>query len=47
MVIKGAQRTTHSDSEKVSGRAKELREKGFYFLKYNPKGSKPEVTPKS
>lgn len=41
MVIKGAQRTTHSDSEKVSGRAKELREKGFYFLKYNPKGSKP------
>jgi site-specific DNA-methyltransferase (adenine-specific) len=41
MIIKGAQRTTHSDSEKVSGRAKELHEKGFYFLKYNPKGSKP------
>ena len=41
MVIKGAQRTTHSDAERVSGRAKELREKGFYFLKYNPKGSKP------
>lgn len=41
MVIKGQQRTTHSDSEKVSGRAKELHEKGFYFLKYNPKGSKP------
>lgn len=41
MVIKGAQRTTHSDSERVSGRAKELHEKGFYFLKYNPKGSKP------
>lgn len=40
MVIKGAQRTTHSDSERVSGRAKELHEKGFYFLKYNPKGSK-------
>lgn len=41
MVIKGVQRTTHSDSEKVSGRAKELHDKGFYFLKYNPKGSKP------
>jgi len=41
MIIKGAQRTTHSDSEKVSGRAKELHEKGFYFLKCNPKGSKP------
>ncbi len=41
MVIKGTQRTTHSDSELVSGRAKELHENGFYFLKYNPKGSKP------
>ena len=41
MVIKGNQRVTHSDSEKVSGRAKELNENGFYFLKYNPKGSKP------
>ena len=41
MVIKGSQRVTHSDSERVSGRARELREKGFYFLKYNPKGSKP------
>ena len=41
MIIKGMQRTTHSDSEKISGRAKELHEKGFYFLKYNPKGSKP------
>lgn len=41
MIIKGVQRTTHSDSECVSGRAKELHEKGFYFLKYNPKGSKP------
>lgn len=41
MVIKGSQRTTHSDSKKLSGRAKELEEKGFYFLKYNPKGSKP------
>ncbi|MCX7256358.1 MAG: site-specific DNA-methyltransferase [Polaromonas sp.] len=41
MVIRGQQRATHSDSEKVSGRAKELRDKGFYFLKYHPKGSKP------
>lgn len=41
MVIRGQQRTTHSDSAKVSGRAKELIGKGFYFLKYHPKGSKP------
>ena len=41
MIIRGRQRTTHSDSEKVSGRAKELREKGFYFLRYHPNGSKP------
>ena len=41
MIIRGQQRTTHSDSEKVSGRAREVQEKGFYFLKYHPKGSKP------
>jgi len=41
MIIRGQQRTTHSDSTKVSGRAKELIQKGFYFLKYHPKGSKP------
>jgi len=41
MVIRGQQRTTHSDSAKLSGRAKELRDKGFYFLRYHPKGSKP------
>jgi len=41
MVIRGQQRTTHSDSEKVSGRAKELQQKGFYFLKYHPNGTKP------
>lgn len=41
MIIRGQQRTTHSDSEKVSGRAKELASKGFYFLKYHPNGSKP------
>ena len=41
MIIRGQQRTTHSDSERVSGRAKELRDKGFYFLRCHPKGSKP------
>lgn len=41
MIIRGQQRTTHSDSSKVSGRAKELKDKGFYFLKYHPNGSKP------
>lgn len=41
MIIRGQQRTTHSDSEKVSGRARELAEKGYYFLRYHPDGSKP------
>jgi site-specific DNA-methyltransferase (adenine-specific) len=41
MIIRGQQRTTHSDAERVSGRAKEIRDKGFYFLRYHPKGSKP------
>jgi site-specific DNA-methyltransferase (adenine-specific) len=41
MIIRGQQRTTHSDSAKVSGRARELAERGFYFLKYHPNGSKP------
>lgn len=41
MVIRNQQRTTHSDSERVSGRAKELLQKGFYILKYHPMGSKP------
>jgi DNA modification methylase len=41
MVIRGYQRTTHSNSQKISGRAKELQEKGFYFLRYHPNGSKP------
>lgn len=41
MVIRNQHRTTHSDSASVSGRAKELRDKGFYFLKYDPKGTKP------
>lgn len=41
MIIRGSHRTTHSDSEKVSGRAKELNGKGFYFLFYHPKGALP------
>ncbi|MCV9960930.1 site-specific DNA-methyltransferase [Pararhizobium sp. BT-229] len=41
MVIRGQQRSTHSDREKVSGRAKELVNRGFYFLKYHPNGTKP------
>lgn len=41
MVIRNQQRTTHSNSEKLSGRAKELVQKGFYFLLYHPDGSKP------
>ena len=40
MIIRAQQRTTHSDSDKVSGRAREIKEKGFYFLKYHPNGSK-------
>ena len=40
MVIKGAnQRVTNGNTTNLSGRAKELEEKGFYFLFYNPKGS--------
>lgn len=42
MIIRGNQRATHSDSLVVSGRARELSEKGIYFLKYHPKGSKPK-----
>ena len=41
MIIRGRQRVTHSESTKVSGRAKELEKRGFYFLKYHPKGAKP------
>jgi site-specific DNA-methyltransferase (adenine-specific) len=41
MIIRGQQRTTHSNSEKLSGRAKELRDHGFYFLRYHPRGAKP------
>lgn len=41
MVIRGCQRTTHSDSEHVSGRAREIQQRGFYFLRYHPNGAKP------
>ena len=41
MIIRGSQRTTHSDSEGVSGRAKELHDKGFYILRHHPNGTKP------
>ena len=41
MIIRGQQRTTHSDSEVVSGRARDLQARGFYFLRYHPNGSKP------
>ncbi len=40
MVIKGGNhRITNGNTTNLSGRAKELEEKGFYFLFYNPKGS--------
>jgi len=49
MIIKGQQRATHSESEKVSGRAKELQNKGYYFLFYHPDGTLPgdvwDITP--
>lgn len=41
MVIRNQQRITHSPSTRLSGRAKELQDKGFYILKYHPDGSKP------
>jgi DNA modification methylase len=41
MVIRNQQRVTHSASERLSGRAKELVQKGYYFLEYHPDGSKP------
>lgn len=41
MVIRGQQRPTHSDAAAVSGRARELLQRGFYFLRYHPDGAKP------
>ncbi|MCB9741572.1 MAG: site-specific DNA-methyltransferase [Alphaproteobacteria bacterium] len=40
MVIRKQQRSTHSDAQAVSGRAKELVRRGFYFLRYHPAGAK-------
>jgi len=40
MVIRGRQRATHSDVGAVSGRARELEERGFCFLRYHPDGAK-------
>lgn len=42
MVIRDEQRTTHGNSEDLSGRARELAENGFYFLRYNANGPMPE-----
>ncbi|MDR1973685.1 MAG: site-specific DNA-methyltransferase [Bacteroidales bacterium] len=41
MIIRNQQRATHSNSERVSGRAKELNEKGYYFLFYSKNGALP------
>jgi len=41
MVIRGRQRATHSDSRSVSGRARELEQRGYYFLRYDPRGARP------
>jgi hypothetical protein len=41
MTIRGTQRTFHSDSEKVSGRAKELATKGYFILNMGPNGHIP------
>lgn len=41
MVLRNQQRATHSNAEKVSGRARELLQNGFYILRYHPGGSKP------
>lgn len=41
MIIRGTQRSTHSDSPEYSGRASELRTKGFAILPYHKNGTKP------
>ena len=41
MTIRGVQRTLHSDKTKVSGRAKELENKGYYFMKMGANGHLP------
>lgn len=41
MTIRGNQRTLHSNSKRVSGRAKELADKGFFIIKSRAKGYLP------
>jgi DNA modification methylase len=41
MIIRGQQRTTHSDATEVSGRAAEVERHGFCILPYHSRGSKP------
>ncbi len=41
MVIRGQQRSTHSDSTEFSGRAGELRARGYCILPYHKNGTKP------
>jgi DNA modification methylase len=41
MTIRGEQRTFHSDSQNVSGRAKELATKGYYILRMGANGHIP------
>jgi len=41
MTIRGRQRALHSNSKKISGRARELAEKGFYIMKSSADGYMP------
>lgn len=41
MTIRGVQRAWHSDNTAISGRAKELRDRGFYIMKMSAKGHLP------
>ncbi len=41
MIIRGTQRSIHSDSPEYSGRADELRKRGFCILPYHKRGTKP------
>jgi DNA modification methylase len=41
MTIRGTQRTYHSDSKQISGRAKELEDRGFFIITSHAKGYIP------
>lgn len=41
MTVRGEQRTYHSESKKISGRAKELHDKGYYIIKMKKNGFIP------